>query len=462
MEAYRVVLAGVAMLCTAVATAEAQSYRFDVGVNGGFSIWTKALSADETGGAAAKFSSGWLTGAQLTLWPASRIGIRANGAYEDRSLEGSDGDLVAVAGGPESLEHVNIWSGTLDLLFRLRQPAMDFQSGEWLPYIAVGGGVRWVNPAGDPHTTIDPPNEKFWTSVPFRGSSTASRAFSLGELYQPMFLAGLGSDVRVAPSVAVRLEIGDRMSKPKIYEIQTNASPTTSVAINGEDNQASLAHELYGQLGLHLTFGGARAMAVVAAPPPETPPPPPPPPPAAPPPAPPPAPREEQITVCVIDPATSGGMRSVSAVRVLSTGDTMVVRGADRVPFNTTVPTVTVVGTTDWYIAGRPLAVPIAQRQAQYLATGRASPMGTGQLVLVGSVQGVPLYAERSTLGASADRLQQMNANGPIDLAATLRTDAELRTTFASVQTLYVPSQTVGCVFQPLQLQEDVRKGGQL
>jgi hypothetical protein len=452
----RLLVAGFALTGTAT-VAEAQSYRFDIGVNGGGSIYTSMLTSDETGGSAVKFSPGWLAGAQATFWATPRIGIRANFSYSDRGFEAGDA-LVADGGDPGDLDHVNIWNGSGDLLFRLRSPATEFRGGEWLPYVAVGAGARWVNPAGDRYQAFDIPNAKTWSGVPFRVSDGDGATYFLSELSRAMFLVGFGSDVRMARNVALRLEVGDRFSLPFIYEVTRVSTSNAYNAIDGEDNRAVWMHEIYGQAGLHLTLGGAgRAAPVVVAPPPPPPPAPAPPPPA---PAPPPAPTEEQITVCVIDPAAAGGIRSVSAIRMVQSGDTMVMRGADRVALRTTVPTMPLVGTADWYVAGRPLVLPMQRTEARYLATGRAVPMSANQLTLVGSLQGMPVYAEQGAVSGIATRLGTINANGPADLAATLRANADIRTAFADIRTLYVPAQVVGCQFQPLQLQEEVRKGG--
>src|SRR5687767_9024958 len=91
----------------------AQNYRWDLGVNGGGSWYSKLLNADDDNNlvqdiTGAKFKAGWLAGSQLGIWFTPRIGIRANMTYSDRPLtvtrENAD-DF-------DALEHVNLWSGS--------------------------------------------------------------------------------------------------------------------------------------------------------------------------------------------------------------------------------------------------------------------------------------------------------------------------------------------------------------
>lgn len=450
-------LGGIALFCM-TDPVRAQSYRFDAGPNVGGSIWTAMLGSEETGAGSVKFTPGWLVGGQATYWFRPRVGLRANLAYGIRDLDASDGTLTNPSGDPGSLDGHSVRSVTGDVLLRLRQPEESFRRGEWLPYIALGAGARWIRP-GDSHRylAVDNVNDEYWTGVPFTVAGGNNRQFFLSRLSHLMFLAAIGSDVRMGRNFALRLEVGDRFSSPEIYEIQPGGVPTRYDAVQGNTNQGSLAHELYGQLGLHFTVGGAGAAPVVVVTPPPPPPQEPPPPPPPPPPA---APREEQLTLCMIQPGAPGGMQMVNAVRVIESGDTLVVRGADRVSLRGTLPSVTLVGNTDWYVAGRPLGVALPRREAQYLATGRGSPMGANQLVLLGQVSGMPVYAERAAVTSVAGRVDELNRNGPADLTAALAADPTLRAAFENVRTLYVPAQVVGCVFQPLQLQEEVRKSG--
>jgi hypothetical protein len=150
----------------------------------------------------------------------------------------------------------------------------------------------------------------------------------------------------------------------------------------------------------------------------------------------------------------------VSAVRVEGSPDTLVVQGTQRVAFRTTVPAVPVVSTAAWYTAGRPLEFTADRQVLRFLGTGMAAPRQPAQLQLVGTLEGMPVYAERTALGTAVDRFAQLNAAAPVNLATAVTEHADIRAAMLNVRTLYAPAQPVGCVFQPLQLQEEVRKIG--
>jgi hypothetical protein len=154
----------------------------------------------------------------------------------------------------------------------------------------------------------------------------------------------------------------------------------------------------------------------------------------------------------VIDPAAAGGVRTVSAIYLPGTRDTMVVVNGQRVAFRTTVPTVTVAEGADWLVAGRPLEIAVRPGPARFLPVGQAQSMGEGSLVLLGTLNGMPVYANRNDVSAVAARL------GTTGELTTVLANAEIRRAFDAVQTLYVPYRVVGCSFQPVQRQEEVRK----
>jgi len=438
---------GAGLLLSGVAPAAAQT-RFDLGVNGGFSWWSPFVGDTQTGNGSVAFKTGWLVGAQATAWITERIGLRPNFAYENRGLKASDGTLFTGANGEGTLDHVKLFAPSVDLLFRLKNPSDEFVRGEWVPYVALGGGARWLRPdASDQYTAFDFVNGEVWPGVPFGIQGTSVDTLFLSKLSEVMGLVALGSDVRLAPHFAVRLEVGDRIQKPYAYAVTPLPGGKAFEAVSGHDNDASLSHDVYGIVGLHLTFGGTGAAApVVVAPPP------PPPPAQQPPPPPPPAPREEMVSVCVIDPAAAGGMRTASTIYLPDTRDTMVVVNGQRVAFRTTVPTVTTAEGADWLIAGRPLEIAVRPGPARFLPVGQAQTMGEGSLVLLGTLNGMPVYANRTDVAAVA---AQLGTTGEL---TTVLGNADVRKAFDAVQTLYVPYRTVGCSFQPLQRQEEVRK----
>src|SRR5215216_4156599 len=148
---------------------DAQNYRADLGVNGGFSWYSKMVSEDDPAEApfeSAKFKAGPLIGAQLGFWFTPRIGLRANLAYADRPVE------LTVENGEdfETVEDVNLWSGTGDLMIRFAEPNTDWMGTEILPYVALGIGGKWINPAvGRTATTCQEVGEEVRECHMFRG-----------------------------------------------------------------------------------------------------------------------------------------------------------------------------------------------------------------------------------------------------------------------------------------------------
>ena len=206
------------VLPLAAAPVWAQNYRFDLGVNGGVSWYSDALDEDDlfpsTGDVG--FETGWLVGTQATFWLSPRIGIRANGTYTDRPLTFSNGDIFDDDdfndfNDIDLVESVNLWSLTGDLMFRFTRPRERWRGFEWLPYLALGAGAKFINPAGsfdidgdtlivDGDTII---NSRTIDGAPF---ITPGGAFILEKDTKFMGLVGIGTDLRFTPNFAVRLE----------------------------------------------------------------------------------------------------------------------------------------------------------------------------------------------------------------------------------------------------------------
>jgi hypothetical protein len=435
-----------ALTAVVAGPAAAQHWRADFGLNGGFSYYTGMIPDDEIGNdLSVKFSPNWLLGTQLGFWITPRIGIRANGTFTDTDTEVDD---VVVHG------NTNLWSLTGDLLFRFREPNETWMGSEFLPYLALGIGGKWHNTAGDHFQCNDEQETKVWACLPYTvpAGSPGSPEFALGEQKVLAGLIGLGGDLRFSPNFALRLEVNDRIYKPQNYRAEFQGGSLWRLP-DGDENVSKLVHELGAQAGLHILLGLARAEVVAIEAPPPAPPPLPPPTPA---PQPPPPPREESITVCVVDPTAPGGIRMQTATFIVASGDTVVERGGQRIPLGQAVGNIAVAQTQDWYVRGTPFVLSSGSYRAEYVTYGQASMRSPESLAFVGTVGGVPVYADTDEVQSIRT---QLDAQTNRELSAILANRA-LRDELDDVRTLYVPLRATGCVFQPLQRQEPVRKGG--
>ncbi|MGH7502707.1 MAG: hypothetical protein ACREL7_13250 [Longimicrobiales bacterium] len=431
--------------------AAGQSYLVDFGINGGLSLYTSMIGADEGfNGGSAKFGTSWLAGSQLTIWPWSRVGLRANFAYADRPLEADD----------ELFSHVNLWAGSGDLLYRFKVPNETWQGPETLPYLALGLGEKWFNPAGDDFVCYDTSRNEYWSCVPFDRAPTAGSTFALGEWRESLMgLIGVGADFRVTPRWLFRVEVNDRIAKPQVFDVAGFLGGNIWDVPDGEENLSKWIHELGVQAGVHVALGLRDAVPVAAPPPPpqqpqqqqqqqqQQPPPPPPPPP----------PREDQISVCVVDPGAPNGMRMQSAVFRHANGDTVVVSGGQTTPLRQTVGNVPTAGQADWYVRGTPFVLTMGRAREEFVTYGQPTMMSSG-VTYVGMANGYPVYANTSDVSAFQSQLATAVQAQNGDLGSALGGDAGLRTQFDRVMTIHVPMSVVGCRMQGLQRQEPVRK----
>lgn len=414
----------------------AQSWRFDLGVNGGGSWYSPLLGSDQinnTNGDV-RFRAGWLVGAQAGLWLTPRIGIRANGTYTDRPLKQGNSFM----GSDTELWHdVNLWSGTGDLMFRFKEPAATFTHMEALPYLALGLGAKWIAPAGGGAFVFN--NTTASTTVngiPINVAATGGTlfpAFFLPKQTRLMGLVGLGSDFRLARSLGLRLEVGDRIYKPRVFAMSAPATFSGT-----EDNVSKTVHEVYAQLGVHGLFGIASPPVVAVAPAPAPAP--------APEPTPPPAPATQSVSVCTVNPAT--GLTTTTATFNPATGDTTVIINGNTMPIAQAYTSVPVASGQTWYVQGQPLVIGTGNGALNYVSFGSARNIEMNDLTYIGTVNGLPVFANRTDVASLTI------PNPPVEIS----TNPTLVTGLRNVQVVYVPLTSYGCNFQPLQVQEQVRK----
>jgi hypothetical protein len=408
------------------------------------------------------FEAGWLGGAQMGYWFTPRIGLRANGTYSERPIvSGNINVLDPNSDDTDVVKNLNLWSGSGDLMFRLKTPAEEFTKMEMLPYLALGLGAKWHNSGQDRFMCQEPTDNEQYVCDPIYGKNPdgtpSSLMFGLGELKGIMGLVGLGADWRLGRNIALRTEISDRIYRPKLKQIQATTDAETFTVIS-DGNVSQTVHEVAGQIGLHFLFGVARPMAVAVAPAPTAP--------SAPPvsptpvtPTPTPAPREDMITVCVIDPTVNGGIRSERAVFLPASGDTMFTVNGQRVLMRNAIGNVMVASNADWYVRGQPLAMTVGGERIEFVTTGTPRMVEGSDLAFLGTINGLPVYADRDDVADVREELAELNrAQRGTDLAKILEEHKELREQLEDVSLVYVPLQPTGCVFQAVQRQEQVRK----
>lgn len=447
--ASKAAILGALLVPMAVAPASAQSWKWDWNINGGFSHYSKIMDANDTGISTQKgkdldFKSGGLLGTQLTFWVGKNLGIRFNGTYADRPLRTTDIAMTQPAGA--GLDHVNLWSGSGDLLFRFASPRPEYTGMEILPYLALGLGAKWHNPAGDAYTCRDTTEGKSWACGPFTLGGATGRGFALSEANTLMGLVGLGADWRIARSLAIRTELSDRIWDPRIHRLTLPATGPTFTTANSDEDVGSPVHEIGAQIGLSFLFGIARPPAVAVVEP-------------APAPVPAPTVSREALSVCVVDPTAAGGIRMQEAYLVGGRDTVVVINGEDR-PFATSVGTVTVASNADWYVRGQPLTVGTGTTRMEFVTYGSPRMISSGDLAYLGVVNGMPVYADRKDVEDVIDELNELNkAKQGTDLGQILEEQRELRGELDDLKVLYAPVSPTGCVFQAVQRQEEVRKG---
>ena len=79
-----------------------------------------------------------------------------------------------------------------------------------------------------------------------------------------------------------------------------------------------------------------------------------------------------------------------------------------------------------------------------------------GDLAYLGTVNGVPVYADRDDVSSISSQLSSARANGTE--LNTIITNQDIANGLTNVKVLYVPTQATGCNFQAMQRVEEVRK----
>ena len=447
----KAVLLGALILPFAAAPASAQRWTWDLGVGGGFSWLSKLADTDNVSFGAdneLKFSSSPFVSAVIGFWPSSHFGLRINGTYADNELTLTNNNDDLDLDDLNLLDHVNLWSGTFDLMYRFSRPDDEFDGMEILPYVAGGIGIKWLNPAGDSHVCIDDSElgeDGVVDETDCAVIAVGQSAFAISESSTFMGLIGLGADWRFSKGFALRTEFGDRIWNAEVDAFTATGDGTGTIVTEFSKTM----HEIYLQAGLTFLFG-LRPIPTVAY---VAPPPPPPPAPA------PPEVRREVIAVCVIDPTTTDGIRTQAAI-VIEGRDTVISSNGEERPFRDAIGNTPVASNADWYLSGKPFTMQVGTQKVEFTTYGSARTIDATELAFLGTVNGIPVYADRDEVKDVIAELNELNRSKPgTDLGVLLNEQKELRSKLDDVKVVYVPLHTTGCVFQGVQRQEEVRKG---
>ncbi|HWV57817.1 MAG TPA: hypothetical protein VNZ57_10225 [Longimicrobiales bacterium] len=447
---FRAAAVAALLLPLAVAPATAQDYRYGLGIYGG-GMWFSNFNRDAddiiifddgvellVDADRLRLRDSWVAGAQAESWFGNgRFGARLNAAYSETDWR-RRGDLLDdfFDFDLDFLDRdVNVWFGDLDLMVRILNPEPD---RVWAPFVAVGAGFVHYNPAG--RFLVDDVLFPF-AAATFDGESQTEFAG----------VFGLGTDI--LPRMRGPVRLGFRVEA--MDHVAFN-SPLRRIEFDPFEDEFEIGdrfgavHHVRLTAGIHLLGGRLFPPPVVVLPP--APPPAPPAPPAPPPPA------EEALTICIIDANAPGWIREVSAVYVPAAGDTLTVVNGDRVAFRTAYPTnaPTYVRNADWFVAGQPLTMVVANQRYEYVTFGATRIIEPEDLAFLGTLQGVPVFAPRAEVASIMPALSQAHATSQ-DLPTIMAANTQLRNAIGQLNVVYVPYD-IGCAFVPLQRIEEVLK----
>ena len=156
---------------------------------------------------------------------------------------------------------------------------------------------------------------------------------------------------------------------------------------------------------------------------------------------------ESNVDVCVIDTIAPGGMMSINAISVPATHDTVVIQPQGRVPIAQLTAGPAILSQATWITSKKPLTISAAGGRVIFKPTGQPRTFEIGRIMLLAMMRGVPVFATPSEAAALRPELEALAARG-IDLEKALATHATLRRQADKLNTLYMPTSLVGCMFQ--------------
>jgi hypothetical protein len=166
---------------------------------------------------------------------------------------------------------------------------------------------------------------------------------------------------------------------------------------------------------------------------------------------------DENISVCIVDPATPSGFRMQEA-KVRAGGDTVVSVGTAARPIGESLPTFPLARFADWYITGKPLVIGTGTHRMRLFTYWSAQVLTSDKLVPIGFVRGMPLYADRREAAPLMEEFKATYPHVPArELSHILDTNPSVRARMDQIRLFYTPIVVVGCVFQAVIRGEDLR-----
>ncbi len=164
-------------------------------------------------------------------------------------------------------------------------------------------------------------------------------------------------------------------------------------------------------------------------------------------PAPPPV--QERLKLCALAPATPAGLRSLDAVHVAGTPDTVAVVGEQRMTLAEALGQVRVASQATWFQSHLFLDLKVGAATRHFAIYDLPRVIEAGELAYLGMADGLPVYAAAADVASVKAELPLLLTTER-DLGTLLAGNAALRTAFRAMSVLYVPLAPTGCVFQPL------------
>jgi opacity protein-like surface antigen len=380
-------------------------------------------------------------GGDLDFWfgESRRWGLGLAGTYS--GWNEWDTDFGGDFGHPVDYLHYDA-----SLQFRLAAPTFDTRI---LPFLSLGIGGVTTNPDDDPDSPF-PSDPGLCANG---GGATcqfipADVTLTQNTHTQLAAVGGIGLDWFLSPNVAVRLEAKDYWTDRSPYRMTST----------GEYHDGGHNIQLNGGLAMYLGRarveepGFVREEPIIVTPEPE--------------PAPPPAPVEEAVTMCVVE-SDGFQLRTIEAIRVPSENRVYVMRNGQRVAFETAHPATSpvYVRNATWYMADQPLTLNLEtdtrvaaadRNRIELVLFGSPAQRSASDVVFVGTIDGTPVYANRTDVAPFRTRLESQFTTTR-DLATILRADAELAREFGEVDTYYVAVEP-NCVFRPVSVTHFVRR----